>query len=223
GKFGTSAQLDHYLELLARKPGALEHSVALAQERDRGSWPDCFDQLWAALCPRAPSPVAPSLSPPAGSRAPRQPHPGRSQTSSLGWPRTTGPPPATSPTTTSCTNGRHDDDRARAVLRAGSVHRDRPDRLDGRRGDLPARHLDDERRHVPSRARGLRAHRHAGAQLGVRAAGYGRARRQADPPPSGEAMSTPARNAQTAALEALIEAHAIELKLPTVRRRFKAL
>ena len=36
-------------------------------------------------------------------------------------------------------------------------------------------------------------------------------------------MSTPARNAQTAALEALIEAHAIELKLPTVRRRFKAL
>ena len=34
---------------------------------------------------------------------------------------------------------------------------------------------------------------------------------------------TPARNAQTAALEALIEAHAIELKLPTVRRRFRAL
>jgi hypothetical protein len=32
---------------------------------------------------------------------------------------------------------------------------------------------------------------------------------------------TPARNAQTAALEALIEAHAIELKLPTVRRRFR--
>jgi len=34
---------------------------------------------------------------------------------------------------------------------------------------------------------------------------------------------TQTRNAQTAALEALIEAHAIELKLPTVRRRFKAL
>ena len=33
---------------------------------------------------------------------------------------------------------------------------------------------------------------------------------------------TPA-NAKTAALEALIEAHAIELKLPTVRRRFRAL
>ena len=36
-------------------------------------------------------------------------------------------------------------------------------------------------------------------------------------------MTTPARNAKTAALEALIEAHAIELKLPTVRRRFQAL
>jgi hypothetical protein len=33
---------------------------------------------------------------------------------------------------------------------------------------------------------------------------------------------TPA-NAKTVALEALIEAHAIELKLPTVRRRFRAL
>jgi transposase len=52
GKFGTSAQLDHYLELLVRKPGGLEHSVALAQERDRGAWPDCFDELWAALTDR---------------------------------------------------------------------------------------------------------------------------------------------------------------------------
>src|SRR5947208_1954135 len=34
---------------------------------------------------------------------------------------------------------------------------------------------------------------------------------------------TQTRNAQTAALEALIEAHAIELKLPTVRRRYRAL
>ena len=49
GKFGTSARLDHYLELLQRKPGGLEHSVALAQERGRGAWPDCFDELWAAL------------------------------------------------------------------------------------------------------------------------------------------------------------------------------
>ena len=35
-------------------------------------------------------------------------------------------------------------------------------------------------------------------------------------------MSAP-KNARTAALEALIDAHAIELKLPTVRRRFRAL
>ena len=52
GKSGTSAQLDHYLELLARKPGAMEHSVALRQERDRGSWPGCFDELWGALVGR---------------------------------------------------------------------------------------------------------------------------------------------------------------------------
>ena len=52
GKYGTSAQLDHYLELLQRKPGGLEHSVALSQERGRGSWPECFDQLWAALIGR---------------------------------------------------------------------------------------------------------------------------------------------------------------------------
>jgi transposase len=52
GKFATSAQLDHYLELLRRKPGALEHSVALAQERDRGAWPAAYDVLWAALAER---------------------------------------------------------------------------------------------------------------------------------------------------------------------------
>jgi transposase len=52
GKFGTAAQLDHYLELLVRKPGGLEHSLALAQARDRGAWPGCFDELWAALAAR---------------------------------------------------------------------------------------------------------------------------------------------------------------------------
>ena len=36
GKYGTRALLDHYLELLVRKPGGLERSVALTQERDRG-------------------------------------------------------------------------------------------------------------------------------------------------------------------------------------------
>jgi len=52
GKFGTGARLDHYLELLARKPGGLEHSLALAQQRERGAWPQAFDELWIALAGR---------------------------------------------------------------------------------------------------------------------------------------------------------------------------
>jgi transposase len=52
GRFGTSAKLDHYLELLARKPGGLQHSLALAQERERGAWPAGFDELWTALTGR---------------------------------------------------------------------------------------------------------------------------------------------------------------------------
>ena len=44
-----SARLDHYLELLKNKPGALEHSLALRQEREQGRWPDCFDELWTLL------------------------------------------------------------------------------------------------------------------------------------------------------------------------------
>jgi transposase len=49
GKYGTRATLDHYLELLARKPGALARSLPLAQERDSGRWPNTFDELWTAL------------------------------------------------------------------------------------------------------------------------------------------------------------------------------
>lgn len=49
GKHGASAQLDHYLDLLARKPGALARSLALRQERDRGDWPQCFDELWSEI------------------------------------------------------------------------------------------------------------------------------------------------------------------------------
>jgi hypothetical protein len=44
-----AAKLDHYLDLLARKPGALRHSLALRQERDEGRWPGCFDELWARI------------------------------------------------------------------------------------------------------------------------------------------------------------------------------
>jgi hypothetical protein len=52
GRFGTSAQLDHYLELLKIKPGALARSLALRQERERGKWPDCFDELWHGIAER---------------------------------------------------------------------------------------------------------------------------------------------------------------------------
>ncbi len=43
------ARLDHYLELLRDKPGALAGSLALAQQRGRGEWPDPFDELWKAI------------------------------------------------------------------------------------------------------------------------------------------------------------------------------
>lgn len=49
GKHGASAQLEHYLDLLTRKPGALARSLALRQERDRGDWPQCFDELWGEI------------------------------------------------------------------------------------------------------------------------------------------------------------------------------
>jgi len=49
GRFQTAARLDHYLELLRTKPGALKGSLPLRQERDRGAWPACFDELWQKL------------------------------------------------------------------------------------------------------------------------------------------------------------------------------
>jgi transposase len=49
GRLEIRAQLDHYLELLRTKPGALAGSLALHQERERGSWPGVYDELWRAL------------------------------------------------------------------------------------------------------------------------------------------------------------------------------
>jgi transposase len=49
GRFGVSAQLDHYLELLALKPGALARSLPLRQARERDAWPVSFDELWRAI------------------------------------------------------------------------------------------------------------------------------------------------------------------------------
>jgi transposase len=53
GHHQISAKLDHYLDLLARKPGALARSLALRQQRDRGDWPACFDELWGKLVERS--------------------------------------------------------------------------------------------------------------------------------------------------------------------------
>ncbi len=52
GRYGTAAKLDHYLELLKIKPGALAGSLALHQEREQGRWPACFDRLWQAIAER---------------------------------------------------------------------------------------------------------------------------------------------------------------------------
>ena len=52
GRFGVAASLDHYLELLARKPGALAGSLALSQQRERGAWPSVFDELWGKITER---------------------------------------------------------------------------------------------------------------------------------------------------------------------------
>lgn len=49
GRFGLSVQLDHYLELLERRPGALAGSEALRQERAAGRWPSLYDELWRVL------------------------------------------------------------------------------------------------------------------------------------------------------------------------------
>ena len=49
GRHELRASLGHYAGILTRKPGALAGSVALAQERERGKWPDCFDRLWQAI------------------------------------------------------------------------------------------------------------------------------------------------------------------------------
>jgi transposase len=41
--------LEHYLDVLERKPGALAGSSPLKQWRERGRWPQSFDRLWQSL------------------------------------------------------------------------------------------------------------------------------------------------------------------------------
>ena len=44
--------LEHYLDVLRKKPGALAGSTPLAQWRQAGRWPECLDRLWQALIMR---------------------------------------------------------------------------------------------------------------------------------------------------------------------------
>jgi hypothetical protein len=41
--------LEHYLEPLERKPGALAGSKPLDQWRQKGRWPACYDRIWEQL------------------------------------------------------------------------------------------------------------------------------------------------------------------------------
>jgi len=52
GRYETTAQLSHYAAALRRKPGALEGSLALSQQRERGGWPEVFDALWRKIAER---------------------------------------------------------------------------------------------------------------------------------------------------------------------------
>ena len=41
--------LEHYLDVLGRKPGALSGSKPLRQWRESGRWPACYDAFWDGL------------------------------------------------------------------------------------------------------------------------------------------------------------------------------
>jgi transposase len=51
-RFAPVLELEHYLDVLERKPGALAGSTPLAQCRARGLWPASYDALWAHLIGR---------------------------------------------------------------------------------------------------------------------------------------------------------------------------
>ena len=44
--------LEHYLDVLSHKPGAFAGSKPLAQWREAGRWPACYDELWNRLLAR---------------------------------------------------------------------------------------------------------------------------------------------------------------------------
>jgi hypothetical protein len=51
-RFEPVLDLEHYLDVLERKPGALAGSTPLAQCRARGQWPTSYDALWTQLIGR---------------------------------------------------------------------------------------------------------------------------------------------------------------------------
>jgi hypothetical protein len=44
--------LEHYLDVLERKPGALRGSTPLAQWRAQGRWPESYDRIWQQMIER---------------------------------------------------------------------------------------------------------------------------------------------------------------------------
>ena len=49
GRGDQILNLEHYLDVLERKPGAMANSTPLAQWRQAGRWPECLDRIWKAL------------------------------------------------------------------------------------------------------------------------------------------------------------------------------
>jgi transposase len=52
GRYQQVLDLEHYLDVLERKPGALAGSTPLQQWRERGRWSASFDRLWQSLAER---------------------------------------------------------------------------------------------------------------------------------------------------------------------------
>jgi transposase len=52
GRYQEVLDLEHYLDVLERKPGALAGSKPLEQWRKLGRWPESYDRFWQALIAR---------------------------------------------------------------------------------------------------------------------------------------------------------------------------
>jgi hypothetical protein len=52
GRYQEIFDLEHYLDVLERKPGALAGSKPLEQWRKLGRWPESYDRFWQALIAR---------------------------------------------------------------------------------------------------------------------------------------------------------------------------